>query len=327
LASLKYYVVKRLLEIIPLIFAVVIVNFIIIHVAPGDPASIMAGMEADAAYIESLRKKWGLDKPILDQLWIYLVNILQGDLGYSFRYNEPVISVILAKLPATLLLTVSGFLFALIFGIILGVLAARKPFSITDNVISALSLLLYSMPIFFTGIVLILLFSVYFRLFPIEGMYSISSLGVNQDFISRLLDILWHLFLPMLTVGAYQLALYSRLTRTSIIEELRKDYIITARSKGLPEHIIFFKHALKNAIIPVITVVGLHIGYLFTGSLIVESVFSWPGMGRLLYTSILTRDYPVLMGIFLISAIMIGLGNFLADILYAVVDPRVRYGE
>ncbi len=307
---------------IPAVFAVLVINFTVMHIAPGNPAMYLAGMEADLEYVKQLEEKWGLNKPIHVQFGIYLGKMLRGDLGYSYRYGQSVVSVIMEKIPATLLLTFSSFLLSIALGIILGVLSSRRPFSLTDNIITIFSLIFYSLPVFWTGMMLIMTLGLYLGIFPIEG---IVSLKATPSFWGHIFDILWHLVLPVVSLALVQLAIYYRLTRASMLEELRKDYIITARSKGLEERSVLFKHALKNGMIPIITIVGLRISFLFTGAVLTETVFSWPGLGRTMYRSIFARDYPLLMGIFLAISIVTLISNFFADVAYAIVDPRIRY--
>jgi len=318
------YLLRRLIQLVPTILLIVLINFFLIRIAPGDPASIMAGMFADPEYIENLREAWGFNKPLHEQLIVYLRKLLQGDLGYSLRYGEPVLSVIADRMPATLLLTFSSFLIAAIFGVILGVTASQRPQSSGDNLVAALSLTFYSVPVFSIGIVLILVFSVHLNIFPSYGMSTVGS-AIEGPSLTQAVDILWHLFLPMMTLALTQLALYSRITRACVLEEIGKDYILTAKAKGLERKRIFYRHALRNALIPVITILGLRMGYLFTGAMLTETVFAWPGMGRLMYTSILTRDYPLLMGIFLTTSLVVLLANFATDIIYSLADPRVQY--
>jgi peptide/nickel transport system permease protein len=317
--TVRTYIAKRMLQIFPVLLGVVVINFVIIHMAPGNPAVIMAGGEAPPEYIKMLEEEWGLNKPLHEQFVTYLVNLLRGNLGYSYKYRAPVLDVILERLPATLLLTGTAFLIAVLAGVILGVSSSKKPFSFEDNTIMLGSLVFYSMPNFWTGLMAIIIFSLHLGLFPVQGMQSFRA-DLNST-----LDLIWHLILPATTLGLVQLALYARLTRSSMLEELRKDYITTARSKGLDDRSILYRHALKNALIPTITIIGIRLSFMFTGAVVTETIFAWPGIGRLMYDSIYTRDYPLLMGIFIISSAVTVLANFLADIAYCIVDPRIRY--
>jgi len=317
--NVRTYIAKRMLQIFPVLLGVVVINFVIIHIAPGNPAVIMAGGEAPPEYIGMLEEEWGLNKPLHEQFVTYLVNLLRGNLGYSYKYRAPVLDVILERLPATLLLTGTAFLIAVLAGVILGVSSSKKPFSFEDNTIMLGSLVFYSMPNFWTGLMAIIILSLRLGLFPVQGM---QSFGAD---LNSVLDLIWHLILPATTLGLVQLALYARLTRSSMLEELRKDYITTARSKGLDDRSILYRHALKNALIPTITIIGIRLSFMFTGAVVTETIFAWPGIGRLMYDSIYTRDYPLLMGIFVISSAVTVLANFLADIAYCIVDPRIRY--
>ena len=317
--NVRTYIAKRMLQIFPVLLGVVVINFVIIHIAPGNPAVIMAGGEAPPEYIRMLEEEWGLNKPLHEQFVTYLTNLLRGNLGYSYKYRAPVLDVILERLPATLLLTGTAFLMAVLAGVVLGVSSSRKPFSFEDNMIMLGSLVFYSMPNFWTGLMAIIVFSLRLGLFPVQGI-QFFRVDLNST-----LDLIWHLILPATTLGLVQLALYARLTRSSMLEELRKDYITTARSKGLDDRSILYRHALKNALIPTITIIGIRLSFMFTGAVVTETIFAWPGIGRLMYDSIYTRDYPLLMGIFIISSAVTVLANFLADIAYCVVDPRIRY--
>lgn len=307
---------------IPALFTIILINFLIIHISPGNPALYMAGMEAPYEYIEAMEAKWGLNLPIHEQFQIYFMNLIRGDFGDSYRFGQSVLSVILEYLPATILLTFTSLFLSLFLGVILGVFSSRKPFSQSDNILSILSLIFYSLPVFWTGIMFILTFGLRLRWFPIQGMHTLK--GSFTGF-AWTLDFLWHLVLPVATLSLVQLAIYYRLTRASMLEELRRDYIITARSKGLDDRGVLFGHALQNGLIPLITIVGMRMRFVFTGALLTETVFAWPGIGRLMYQGILARDYPLLMGIFLIASIITLISNFLVDVLYAVIDPRIRY--
>ena len=318
------YILKRLVQLIPTIFFVILINFLLIHITPGDPASIMAGMYADPEYIEHLREAWGFNKPLHEQFVIYFNKLLHGDLGYSLRYGESVTSIILERLPATLTLTFSSFLLAVMIGVVLGVSAAQGYLSVLDKIVTIISITFYSTPVFFMGIALILTFSVYLNIFPSFGM-SGGFITEGGNFLTQMTDVLWHLFLPMMTLALAQLALYTRITRACILDEISKNYILLAKAKGLKRRTIYYKHALKNALIPIVTVLGLRIGYLFTGAILTETIFAWPGMGRLTYTAILTRDYPLLMGVFIVTSLIVVLANFITDIIYSIIDPRVRY--
>jgi peptide/nickel transport system permease protein len=299
----------------------IIFTFIIIHTAPGDPATILAGEYADPDIMQMTRQRYGLDKPIYEQLFLYFGNILQGEFGYSIAYKVPVVPLIAERLPATLLLMITSISIATTIGIVLGVTASRKPYSVKDNVISAGSIVLWAIPLFWLGQIMLIVFSVQLHLFPVQGMYSSTNI---TDPLQKSLDLLRHLALPALTLASVITALITRMTRTGMLEVLSEDYITLARSKGASERTILFKHGLRNALLPVVTVVGLQFGATFASAVVVETVFGWPGLGRLMISSIFNRDYPTLMGLFIVSGVWIILVNLVTDIMYAVLDPRIR---
>lgn len=315
------YILKRLIQAIPLLVAVIVLNFFIIHLAPGDPIQLLLRDVSDERLVEQMRREYGLDRPVYIQLYNYIFSVSKGNLGYSIHYNRPVLDLVLEHLWPTLLLMLSALTIATILGIILGVYAAIRPFSKVDNAIAFASLAGYSLPIFWFGQILVLVFSVHLDLFPSGGMYNLRE---QQTGINHIIDVLYHLTLPAICFASYDLAFICRITRTSMIEVIRKDYVTTARSKGLSERIVVIKHMLRNALIPVVTVIGMSLGLLFAGSVLTETVFSWPGLGRLTFESISARDYPVLMGIFIVVTIAVIIGNFIADVLYSVLDPRIR---
>jgi len=317
------YIFKRLLFIIPLLFIVVVVNFLIIHFAPGDPAIILAGQGyTSEAYLASIRVAYGLDKTISEQFVIYLRKLLSLDLGRSLMWNAPVLTIILERLPATFFLMASAIFFSSILGIILGVLGAVREGSKVDYLITIISLVGYSIPIFWFAQLLLILFAIYLDWLPAAGMTSYRGYYSGWEYLS---DLIRHAILPIFTLSLYYLALISRLTKASMLENIRKDFVTLARSKGLTERTVFFKHTLKNALLPVITVIGMNISYMFGGAVITEAVYSWPGMGSLFYTSMVQRDYPLLMGIFVLTCIFVAVINIITDIFYAYVDPRIRY--
>jgi len=321
--SWQKYVLKRFLITIPIIFAIIVVNFILIHIAPGDPFLILTGVtEPSPEYLKAMKEKYGLDKPILEQLVRYIISVFRGDLGESIKYQAPVSQLILERAGATILLMTVAISISVAMGTILGIIAARKPYSITDNLTTIFSLIAWSLPVFWLAQMLQLVFGFSLGLFPLGGF---SSTGWIAPGIGRVLDILHHLFLPALTIALLRLAITARLMRASMLEVLTQDYILTAKAKGTSERAILFKHALKNAIRPVITMTGMGIGTMIGGATMTEIVFSWPGLGRLIYEAVLGRDYPVLMGMYLVLSITVVIANFFTDIIYALIDPRVRY--
>lgn len=321
--SLRMHIAKRIAYAIPTILFVITLNFFLIHLSPGDPIVILAGEQAtDPEYLDMMRQRYGLDRPLYVQFVMYLGKVVCGDLGFSWRYKETVLGLIMDRLPATLLLTVSSIIFATIVGIILGVHASRKPYSLSDNIITITSLIGYSMPIFWLGLMFILIFSINLNLFPAGGLRTI---GAPLAGINLFIDILHHSILPIIVLGTNSLALVARLTRGNMLEVLGMDYILTARSKGLTESAVLYKHALKNVMLPIVTVVGLQARWLFAGAILTETIFSWPGMGRLMYESLLFRDYPTILGVLIITTILVIIANLIADIFYSSLDPRIRY--
>jgi peptide/nickel transport system permease protein len=323
MASLRNYIVRRIVETIPVIFIVVIINFSLIHLAPSDPAVILAGEYADPGYIEAIRIKYGLNLPLHEQLINYLNHLLRGDLGFSIQYNRSVASLIRERLPLTLLIIVPGEILGIILGTLLGAYAARKHGSKIDAILSTTSFALYSTPSFWIGLMFIILFGVVLRIFPIGGYRTIFE---NLTGIEYVLDVLWHMFLPMFTIMiSWCLPISLRIARASVMETMREDYIVTARAKGLKESVVFYKHALRNALLPTITMTGMWLAFSITGSILIETIFGWPGMGNLTRESIFARDYPILMAVLLMASITVVLASMISDILYAYLDPRVVY--
>jgi len=321
--SLLIYVGGRLLQAVPILFVIILINFALIHAAPGDPIDILiGGADATPEYIEGLRREFGLDQPLSQQFVTYIGKIAQFDLGYSLRYRESVLTLILGRMPATLLLMGTTLFFSSLIGILLGVFAARRPYSAGDYTATFLSLAGYSMPVFWLGQIMLIIFALHLAWFPTQGMYS---LRAPSEGFGRILDVAHHLVLPAITYSFYHLALIYRLTRIKMQEVLALDFITTARAKGVAEGRVVYRHALRSAILPVVTVIGLNFGFMLAGSVLTETVFAWPGMGRLLYEAVGARDYPVLMGLFTMLSIMVICANVITDVVYALVDPRVVY--
>lgn len=318
-------IAARLVQGILLVLAVVVLNFVLIHLAPGDPAQVMAGEFGGATprILAQLRATYGLDRSLPVQLWTYVLHVMQGNLGTSFYFNQPVLRLILARLPATLLLVISAQLSAVLIGTLLGVVAARRPHGWLNQLITVIALIGYSTPVFWLGIMLLILFAYVWPLFPLAGMETI---GFSGGILAQSLNILHHLVLPAFTLAFIYLAQYSRLVQANMLETLTADYIRMARAKGLPEWVILYKHALRNALIPVVTIAGLQFGQVLAGAVLVETVFNWPGMGQLTYESILRRDYPLLLGILLVSSVVVVLVNLLTDLSYRLIDPRIGDG-
>ena len=322
--SIRSYLLRRGFEAIPVVLAVIVINFTLVHLAPGDPVSIMVGQAGgvDPHYVEMMRTRFGLDKPLYEQLIIYLVRTLQGDLGYSFYYQRPVLNLILERIPTTLLLMLTQFIIASVLGVVLGVEASRKPYSKLDNATTTVALLGYSLPVFWVGQLLVLVFSIWLGFFPVQGMLSIQEDYRGVDYV---VDILRHLTLPAVAMGLYNIALVFRLSKTSMLEVLWQDYITTARAKGIREKRVIYRHALRNALVPVVTVLGMNLGFILTGAVMTETVFAWPGLGRMMFDAIYARDYPVLMGMLIMVSVMVVVANLLTDLAYGYLDPRVRH--
>ena len=309
-----------------LLLAVLILNFLLLHLAPGDIADTIAGDMggADAEVIEEIRTRFGLDRPFHHQLGVYLARLARGDLGYSYFFQTPVTELIVERLPATLLLVISAQVLAIVVGTVLGVIAAQRPNGATSHAVTLLALFGYSAPVFWTGIMLIILFCSIIPVFPVGGMVDVR---VEGGWLVRGLDVLHHLVLPMVTLASIFLALYSRLARASMLDVLGSDYVRTARAKGLTEVVVTYKHALRNALGPVVTLAGLQFSGIMSGAVLVETVFSWPGLGSLALQSILARDTPTILGILFFSALVVVVANLVTDLVYRLVDPRIKLGE
>ncbi|MDR5693989.1 MAG: ABC transporter permease [Armatimonadota bacterium] len=308
MSGLLRYIVQRILALAVTLFFVALIVFLLVRLLPGDPARVIAGVFASEEDVQRIRVQLNLDKPLPTQFVYFLASLLRGDLGISARTSEPVMREILSRLPATVKLAAASTFIAAAVGIPLGTIAATKAHSSLDFSISALVLFGISMPVYWLGIILIIIFAIHLRWFPAAGADQPSSL-----------------VLPSLTLAAFSVAFVARMTRSSMLEVLRQDYIRTAWAKGLSALVVLYRHALRNAMIPILTVIGLQFGELLGGAVLTESVFSWPGVGRLLVDSIFSRDYPVVQGIVLIFACLFALVNLLVDVLYGLIDPRIRY--
>lgn len=318
------YILRRLGYGVLLMVGVVVLNFLLIRLAPGDPAEVIAGEMGGATQevLDSIRRNYGLDKPMLTQLWIYLSNIAQGDLGMSYFFDQPVSKLIGDRIGPTILLVVTAQALSIALGVAMGVIAARKPNGPMSAFVSILATVGYAVPVFWTGIMLIILFASVVPIFPVEGMMDVRMR--EAGLFAQILDILHHLFLPAFTLAIIYLAAYARLARASMLDVLGADYIRTARAKGASERSVLFHHALRNAMLPILTVAGLQFGNLISGALLVETVFNWPGMGRLAFDSILRRDYPTVLGVLFFASMMVVIANLVTDLSYRLVDPRLR---
>jgi len=321
--GLAVYALRRAVNAIPLILGVVVVNFVLIALAPGDPVTSLIGeYPAPPEYVERVRRDFGLDRSLPERLGLYLVNVAKGDLGFSFANRQPVLDLLLQRLGRTLVLMLSTVVVATGVGLLLGVLSARKPGSLTDRGATGFALLGYAVPEFWLGQLLILVFAVSLGWLPAGGFRSVR---VDYTGFAAVLDTMKHMILPMAALSFRYMAITTRLTRASLLEVMSAQYIVAARGRGLSENAVLWRHALRAAALPVVTVIGYNFAFIVAGSALVETVFGWPGIGRLMYDSIYTRDYPVLLGILLFVSVTVIIVNLITDALYAVLDPRVRY--
>ncbi len=317
------YVARRLALAIPTILTIIVLNFALVHLATGDAADVLAGEAGSATpqYMAQLRHRFGLDQPLYVQFFVYLKQVLTLDLGYSFRHGMSVSRLIATRLGPTLLLMLTVLVVSVGLGVLLGAIAARNLNRWRDNVISLLAVLAYATPVFWAGLMLIVLFSVKLGWFPVSGMEEVAAF--NQGW-TRVVDIAHHLVLPAVTLTLFYLALYTRLMRASVLDQYAMDYVVTARAKGLTERQIAWRHVLRNAALPVLTMAGVQVGGLLGGAVVVETVFAWPGLGFLAYESLFARDINLLLGIFFISGCLVVVVNLAVDLLYSLLDPRLE---
>jgi peptide/nickel transport system permease protein len=330
------YLIRRLVGTIPVILLITLLVYGLMHLAPGDPASLLLPEDATDADVAEARARWGLDRPFIIQYFYFIGNAVRGDLGRSFRFAQPVTELIGSRLPATLELATFAILIAVLIALPLGVFAGARPDSATDNVGTMFGLFGISMPNFWFGIMLILVFAGVLHWFPsagrseygvagqiITGFYFIDSIITGNW--AAVADAFKHVILPALTLGTALAGILMRITRSAVLEVTREDYVLVARAKGLMNRVVLWRHVLRNALIPIVTVVGLELGTLLSGSIIVETVFAWPGVGNLLITGVQSRDYPLVTGIVLMYSVAFVLINLAIDAIYAVVDPRIRF--
>ncbi|MBN1929489.1 MAG: ABC transporter permease [Chlorobiaceae bacterium] len=317
------YILKRLLIAVPLVFGVLTLTFFIIRLAPGDPAAffIQPGISPNVA--EQIRQQYGLNDPLPVQYVKWLANVLQGDFGRSFsRAQQPVVEVILEALPVTMTIAVLTLVANFVFGIVIGVISAVRQNSFLDRFLTVTALFFYSMPEFWFALMMIILFALKLPLFPVSGLNEVGAESYGA--FGFVMDRIWHLVLPVTVLSINGAAGIARYVRGSMLEVIRQDYIRTARAKGLSERVVILKHALRNALLPVITLMGSSLPFIFSGALFIEVIFAFPGMGRVTVEAIFARDYPLIIANTFVSGVMIVLGNLLADVLYAVVDPRIK---
>ncbi|MDI9596995.1 MAG: ABC transporter permease [Atribacterota bacterium] len=333
---MKWYLTKRLLMLIPVLLGASILVFSLIHLAPGDPARTIAGEHASIQTIERIQEKYGLNKPLPTQYWIWLKQALQGDFGRSIVSNEFVSREIWDRFPNTVELTVLAMFIAVAVGVFAGIISASRQYSFLDYSVMGVALFGVSMPVFWLGIMLMMIFGVYLRWLPIGGRISImvpftritgfylldSIIAGNWAAFSSSLR---HLILPAVALGTIPMATIARVTRSSMLEVLRQDYIRTERAKGLSERLVIYKHAVRNALIPVVTVIGLNFGLLLAGAILTETVFSWPGLGRYVVKAVQMRDYPAVQGCVLFFAFIFVIVNLITDLIYVYIDPRIKY--
>ena len=317
------YALRRLAQAVPTVLVIVALNFLLLQLAPGDAADVLAGEAGSATpeFMAQLRKTFGLDQPLAMQLLLYIKNIVTFDLGYSFRHGMPVAQLIGSRLGPTLLLMVTVLLVAVGVGTLLGAFAARKLNRWQDNLISMLTVLTYATPVFWAGLMLIVVFSIKLGWFPTSGMQQVAAF---HEGAAKLRDIAHHLVLPAVTLTMFYLALYTRLMRASVLEQFSMDYVVTARAKGLTESQIARRHVLRNAVLPVLTMAGVQVGGLLGGAVVVETVFAWPGLGLLAYESLFARDLNLLLGIFFVCTCLVVVVNLVVDIAYSLLDPRIE---
>lgn len=317
------YVFGRFIHGLPIIFAIVVVNFFLIRLAPGDAAQVLAG-EAGAAseqYMEQIRRQFGLDRPLYVQFLSYMQNILVFDMGYSFRHGREVSALIFERLGATSILMGASMVISVGMGILLGAIAAIRDRTVISNAIVIFAIVSYATPLFWVGLMLIIVFSINLAWFPTSG---IATIGSTVTGLAHFVDVAHHLVLPAVALSGFYMALYTRLMRASMLETLQMDFINTARAKGLPDRKVVYRHALRNAILPVLTMAGVQVSSMLGGSVIIESVFGWPGLGLLAFESLFARDLNLLLGIFFLSSILVVVTNALVDVIYTIVDPRIE---
>ena len=317
------FMLTRVLQGLVAILLIATVNFMLVRAAPGDPVSVMAGEAgaSDAQFVSQLRTQFGLDKPLTTQLGTYLVKVVQLDLGFSYRQQQPVLDLILQRLPATLLLTGSAFVLSLLFGVTLGALSARKAGTWIDSAITTVALVFYATPLYWLALMAVLVFTVQLDWLPGFGY---NTVGSGATGLALAWDRFLHLILPVMTLALFYMAVYARMTRATMIEVAQMDFVKTARAKGVRPGRILRAHVLRNALLPVVTLAGIQAGGLIGGAVLTETVFAWPGLGRLMFDALLQRDYSLLLGSFLVTAAMAVLFNLITDLIYTLVDPRIE---
>ncbi len=322
---MTFYILRRLLQLVPTLTAIVVITFAVVQLIPGDPATTLAGEDADQVTIAKVRAEYGLDKPLPTQFAQYVGRLVRGDLGQSYKQAMPVMEVIGRTLPPTLLLTGTALVISTLIGIVLGVVAARRPSGVTDHVIATTSLVAFAVPGFWLAQLAIILFVLRVPLFPLGG-YSLFGSDAPTG-LGHLADVGYHLMLPALVLATSEVAAVTRITRSGLLTELGANYTRVAEAKGLRPEDVLSRHALRNALLPVVTLIGTRVGFLFSGAVVIEALFSWPGLGGLLRASATTsKDPPLLLGIVIVTSLAIVLANLVTDLVYTRIDPRVRLG-
>lgn len=314
---------KRVVNIVILLWAVWTLDFFLFHMLPGDPAQALVGQRIPQEIIDQLKHEFGLDQPLWKQYLVSLASAAQGKLGFSWFYDRPVMDVVLYRLQFTLLLVGVGTFFTVLIGVRLGIVAGSRRGEPLDVAIEGTSLAFYSMPAFWLGMLLLMFFAASYNLFPLSGAKTIGA--IDQSLGEMIVDRLWHMVLPVTTFVLVSMSEFVLMMRNALVDILTEDYIITARAKGLTPRMIVMRHAVPNALIPTVATAAMFVGWMVTGAIMIEVVFSWPGIGRLTWDALAVRDYPVLQGIFLVVTLTMLLANFLVDIIYTYIDPRVRY--
>jgi peptide/nickel transport system permease protein len=320
--GLRGFIFRKIIAACLTIVAIACVNFVIFRMAPGDPIRMMfRDPRVSAENLQLMKEKFGLDKPLSGQFVAYVKGLARGDLGLSFSHRRPVLEVIVAKIPPTLLLVITALAIAVFLGVVLGALAGWRSGTRFDTFILTASLTMYSIPTFALGIILLLIFAYHIAIFPLGGIVTPASGFEGFEYIT---DVLWHMFLPAISIVIWYVGEYVLLTRSSMIEVMGQEYITTARAKGLKNFRILKNHALRNALLPVVTITGVNLGFAVAGVIEAETVFSWPGVGRLVYDAVAKRDYPLLQGVFLLFAFSVVVANLIIDLIYGYIDPRIK---
>ncbi|MBO4220998.1 ABC transporter permease [Bradyrhizobium neotropicale] len=316
-------VLRRLAQVIPLVLAVIVLNFVLIHLAPGSLFDVMTAEQqiSDPAMLDQLRHTYGVDQPTWVQLAKYIWSVMRLDLGFSYRQNAPVLNVIMDQLPATVILMLAATSVALLVGVTAGVLASVKVNTIWDNLISLAAVFFFAAPSFWLGIMMTMLFAVKLGWFPVGGMRTI---GADSGAFADALDVMHHLVLPATALGFFYAATYARVMRASMLEVFRLDFVRTARAKGLSPARVVVAHVMRNALLPIVTLLGLQLGTILGGSVVIEAVFSWPGIGSLLFDSVMSRNFPMVLGVLVLGSLLVAVANATVDLLYLRLDPRIR---